>query len=126
MRTLFWPKLQSSGLSLGFKTTALGLIAVFVLAGVLLAGSEEKSVPEFIARGEELFMKKEGLGVKYACIMCHKQEKAIQRSKVELAGDGLPDVINKYVLEKAKGKPLARDSEDMKALIAYVKYKHSI
>ena len=90
-------------------------------------GSEEKPSPELIARGEELFMKKEGLGVKYACIMCHKQEKAIQRSKVELAGEKLPDVINKYLLEKAKGtKPLPKDSDDMKALAAFIKYKHSI
>ena len=88
---------------------------------------EAKPSPELIARGEELFTKKEPLGVKYACIMCHKQEKAIQRSKVDLAGDKLPDVINKYLIEKAKGtKPLPKDSEDMKALAAFIKYKHSI
>lgn len=87
---------------------------------------ESKPSPELIAKGEELFTKKELLGVKYACIMCHKQEKAIQRAKVDLAGDKLPDVINKYILEKAKGKPLSKDSEEIKALVAFIKYKHSI
>ena len=88
---------------------------------------ETKPSSALIAKGEELFTKKEPLGVKYACIMCHKQEKAIQRSKVDLAGDKLPDVINKYLIEKAKGtKPLSKDSEEMKALTAFIKYKHSI
>ena len=88
---------------------------------------ESKPSAELIARGEELFTKKEPLGVKYACIMCHKQEKAIQRSKVDLAGDKLPDVINKYLIEKAKGtKPLPKDSDEIKALVAFIKYKHSV
>ena len=88
---------------------------------------ETKPSPELIARGEELFTKKEPLGVKYACIICHKQEKAIQRSKVDLAGDKLPDVINKYLIEKAKGtKPLPKESDEMKALAAFIKYIHSI
>ena len=88
---------------------------------------ESKPSAELIAKGEELFTKKEPLGVKYACIMCHKQEKAIQRAKVDLAGDKLPDVINKYLIEKAKGtKPLPKDSEDIKALAAFIKYKHSV
>ena len=88
---------------------------------------EEKPSPELLARGEELFTKKQPLGVKYECMTCHKGAKAIQRSKVKLAGEKLPDVINKYLLEKAKGtKPLSKDSDEMKALAAFIKYKHSI
>ena len=106
---------------------ALSGWGIFTITGAAQSASEEKPSPELIARGEELFTKKELLGVKYACIMCHKQEKAIQRSKVELAGEKLPDVINKYLMEKAKGKqPLAKDSDEMKALVAFIKYKHSI
>ncbi len=99
---------------------------VFLFLGTVSYAEDAKPSPELIARGEELFTKKEGLGVKYACILCHKGPKAIERSKVDLAGDNLPDVINKYMVEKAKGKAFPKDSEEIKALAAFIKYKHSI
>jgi len=86
---------------------------------------DEKPSPELIAKGRELFYAKEGLGTKYACILCHQKEKAIKRSKVLQAGDGLPDLINKSLVERAKGKSLDKNSEEMKALMAYILYEHS-
>lgn len=103
----------------------LSFLVFSFLAGASYA-EEGKPSPELIARGEELFLKKEPLGVKYACMLCHKGPKAIERSKIDLAGDNLPDVINKYMVEKAKGKSIPKDSEEMKALVAFIKYKHSI
>ncbi len=84
-----------------------------------------KPSPELIAKGRELFYAKEGLGTKYACILCHQKEKAIKRSKVIKAGDRLPDLINKSLVDKAKGKALDKNSEEMKALAAYITYEHS-
>lgn len=101
----------------------LSLLSFLFLRAVSYA---EEPSPELISRGEELFTTKEPLGIKYACIVCHKGSKAIERSKVEKAGEGLPAVINKYIVEKSKGKPLTKDSEEMRALMAFIKYKHSI
>ncbi len=81
--------------------------------------------PEMIAKGRELFNATAGLGTKYACILCHKKEKVIKKAKIEKAGDQLPAVINKYITTKSKGKALAVDSAEMKALIAYIRYEHS-
>ncbi len=87
----------------------------------------EEPAPEQIAFGRELFNAKEKLGVKFACILCHKQEKAIKKTSLDKLGDKLPEVINLHILEKAKGtKPLARDSEEMKALEAYIRHEHSV
>ena len=81
--------------------------------------------PELIAQGKQLFNQKEGLKVKYACMMCHQQDKAIKKSEIQKVGDKLPAVINKYLTEKAKGPALAAESEEMKALMAYIRYEHS-
>ncbi len=85
----------------------------------------EKPSAEIIAKGKELFNAKEGLKVKFACILCHKGEKAIKASSVEKAGDKLPNVINKYITQKSKGQALAADSAEMQALMAYIRYEHS-
>ena len=85
----------------------------------------DKPSPELIAEGRELFNSIKGLSVKYACILCHKQEKAIKKSVLEKLGDQLPVVINKHITEKAKGPAIAADSEQMKALMAYIRYEHS-
>jgi cytochrome c len=95
---------------------------LFFSGAALLA---EEPSPELIAYGEALFTTKK-LGAKYECLLCHKGEKAIERSKVLMLGDKLPDVINDHLLKKAKGKPIARDSEEMRALVAYITHKHSI
>ena len=112
------------------KSSFLFLFAgLAVSVGVLGAFAEsldEKPSVELITQGKELFTHKEKLGVKYACILCHQGEKAIKRSEVMKLGGRLPDVINKYLVEKAKGKALARDSQEMKALAAYIKYSHSV
>lgn len=81
--------------------------------------------PELIAKGRELFNTKQGLKVKFECILCHKQEKAVKKSDLQKAGDKLPAVMNKYITKKAKGPPLGLESEEMKALIAYIRYEHS-
>ena len=73
-----------------------------------------------VAKGKELFNAKEGLNVKIACILCHKDSKALDPAKMQALGDGLPDVINKYIVEKAKGEAIANDSEEMKALVVYL------
>ncbi len=85
----------------------------------------EKPSAELIAQGRELFNHKEGLKVKFACILCHQQEKAVKKSSAEKLGDKLPVVINKYITGKSKGKALAADSQEMKALAAYILYEHS-
>ena len=96
----------------------------FHLSSVAFA-VEKNASPELIARGKELFNNKESLGTKYACILCHQKEKTLKRSKILQAGEGLPDLINKSLTEKAKGKSLDRNSEEMKALVAYITYEHS-
>lgn len=82
--------------------------------------------PALLTRGRELFHAKEGLGTKFACILCHKQEKAIKRSVVEKLSDAdLAKVINQQLLKKAKGpKPIAADGPEMQALIAYIRQEH--
>ena len=116
------------------KTKVFALVASVILLtfGVFefysrsIAFAVEKDAsPELIAKGRELFNNKEGLGAKYACILCHQKEKTLKRSKVLQAGEGLPDLINKSLTEKAKGKSLDRNSEEMKALVAYITYEHS-
>ena len=94
------------------------------LSGASAQAPADKAPAELIARGRDLFNNKEGLQVKYACIMCHKQNKAIKASAVRKAGDKLPAVINNYLAKKSKGKPLAEDSEQMKALMAYIRHEH--
>ena len=49
----------------------------------------------------------------------------IRISEVQKAGDQLPLVINKYLTGKAKGTALAPDSQEMKALVAYIRHEHS-
>jgi cytochrome c len=89
--------------------------------------AQEEPSPELIARGEELFMQKGGpLGTKFACILCHKGEKAIEKVKVMKLGDKLPEAINGQIVKQAKGKPLPMDGEELKALAAYIRHKHSI
>jgi len=111
----------------------ISLLAVYL--GVFFWGNFQSAIagqalpadvtPEMIAKGKALFDAKEGLGVKYACILCHKQDKAVKKSAVEKAGAKLPVVINKYITTKSKGKALAADSAEMKALEAYIRYEHS-
>ena len=102
------------------------LAAIFGLGAISGVSSDEKPSPELMALGKELFLAKDRLKVKYACILCHQQEKAIKKSEALKWGDKLPEVINKYLVEKAKGKALAEDSEEMRALVAYILYEHSV
>ena len=99
-----------------------GLVSGFLIAAETAA---DTASPELIAQGRDLFNKKEGLKVKFACILCHKDDKAVKASHVAKAGDKLPVVINKYLTKKSKGKALAEDSPEMQALIAYIKYEHA-
>ena len=81
--------------------------------------------PELIAKGRELFNSKDGLKVKFACILCHQQEKAIKKSSVEKLGNHLPAIINQHIVEKSKGQAIPADSPEMKALMTYIRYEHS-
>lgn len=103
------------------------ILTSFILTAAVLAplAYAADASSELIAQGRDLFNKKEGLGSKFACILCHKADKAIKLSDVNKAGEGLPAVINKYLTQKSKGPALAADSEKMKALIAYIKYEHA-
>ena len=94
------------------------------LSGASAQAPADKAPAELIAKGRDLFNNKEGLQVKYACILCHKQNKAVKAAAVQKAGDKLPAVINKYIVKKSKGKPLAENSEEMKALMAYIRHEH--
>ena len=114
------------------KLKMAGLITVFLsLLGVsaLLHAANQivppDVTPELISKGRELFNHKEGLKVKFACILCHQQEKAIKKVNVEKLGDKLPVIINKHIIEKSKGQAVPADSPDMKALMAYIRYEHS-
>ncbi len=107
------------------KISLLGLFLLTAFGFFLWAENPADNSPELIAQGRELFNRKEGLKVKFTCIMCHKQEKAIKKTDVQKAGDKLPAVINKYITDKAKGPTLAADSQEMKALMAYIRYEHS-
>ncbi len=112
-----------------WKMIKVGIFfSAVVLASALAAFSQtpaETPSPELIAKGRDLFNKKEGLAVKFACILCHKKDKAVKKSEIEKAGDKLPAVINKYITTKAKGKALAPDCPEMQALIAYITYEHA-
>jgi mono/diheme cytochrome c family protein len=77
--------------------------------------------PALAVRGKELFEKKEALHAKFSCVTCHRGSKAISAADAAGFGDGLPDVINKYLVQKSKGPALAKDSEEMKALTAYLR-----
>lgn len=107
-----------------FSFAAVGLL-VWVMN--LPASAEDQPSPELLKFGKELFITKEKLGVKYACILCHQREKAIKKSALLKVGGKLPEVINLHILEKAKGsQPLAVESSEMKALMAYIRHEHSI
>ncbi len=100
-----------------------------LLSGIILGGANLKAEDpsaDLIQEGKKLFTTKELLGAKYPCILCHKGEKAIKKSKIAGLGDKLPDVINKYLVQKAKGKALPKDSREMKALVAYIVHEHSV
>ncbi len=109
------------------------LLSVFALFSFLVFASQAQAVetpaakpsPELMAKGRALFNSKEGLKIKFACILCHKQDKAVKLSKIEKLGDKFPTVINKYIVGKSKGKALAADSEEMKALMAYIQFEHA-
>lgn len=112
------------------KILKISLFGLFLLAffGFFLwteSSAVEDASPELITQGRELFNAKEGLKVKFACILCHKAEKAIKKAEVQKLGDKLPKVINQYITGKSKGAPLAPDSAEMKALMAYIRYEHS-
>ncbi len=108
------------------KSLKIILIAFSLSVAVASFAWAEDPSPGLIAKGRDLFTQKEGLGVKFACILCHKNDKAVKKSELVKAGDKLPAVINKYLVEKAKGSaPLAEDSENMKALMAYIQYEHA-
>ena len=99
------------------KNMLFALTGLFVFCFTMGVGFADEAL---VAKGKELFNHKEGLNVKIACILCHKDSKALDPAKMKALGAGLPDVINKYVVEKSKGQALANDSEEMKALIAYL------
>ncbi|OGW69317.1 MAG: hypothetical protein A2036_01575 [Omnitrophica bacterium GWA2_50_21] len=101
----------------------LAVVCAVSFSGVALA---EAPSADLIKQGEQLFNAKEGLGVKFACIMCHKGQKAIKKSEVEKLGATLPDVINEYIVKKSKGTAIAKDSDQMKALVAYITNEHSV
>jgi cytochrome c len=109
------------------KTKAyLFFVLVAVTVGGWLLSAEEEPSEELLKKGETLFTTKEALGVKYQCILCHKGEKAIARAEVLKLGDRLPDTINGQIIKQAKGKPIPKESEEMKALAAYILHKHSV
>ena len=87
---------------------------------------EEAPSPELLKLGRELFTTTGKLGTQYACILCHQKDKAIKRASVEKLGEKLPDVINLHIAEKSKGTPIAKESEEMKALAAYITHEHSV
>lgn len=96
------------------------------LTGLAQKPAEEAPSEELLKKGETLFMTKEGLGVKFQCLLCHKGEKAISRAEVLKLGDKLPDEINGQIIKQAKGKPIPKESEEMKALSAYILHRHSV
>lgn len=112
-----------------FKVVGLITIVLSIFAvNVFLNAADEipaDVTPELLAQGKDLFNHKEGLKVKFECILCHKQDKAIKKSELKKLGDKLPAVINKYLTKKSKGSALAADSQEMKALMAYIRYEHS-
>ncbi|HLD56110.1 MAG TPA: hypothetical protein VJA00_00665 [Candidatus Omnitrophota bacterium] len=95
------------------------MMLFFSLFVTSIAFAEED--PALVAKGKELFENKAGLNTKLACILCHKGEKALKPARITELGDALPDTINKYMVEKAKGTAIAKDSEEMKALMAYLR-----
>ena len=100
----------------------------FLSLNVLLHAADNvpsEVTPELIAQGKQLFNHKEGLKVKFACILCHQQENAIKKSSVGKLGNNLPAIINKHIVEKAKGLAIPADSPEMKALMTYIRYEHS-
>ena len=108
-----------------FFSAGFVLLVVSVILSSHFASAEDAS-PELITQGRELFNSTKGLGNKFACILCHKKDKAIKHAEVVKLGDKLPDMINKYLVEKSKGKALDKNSEEMKALVAYIVHEHSV
>ena len=107
----------------------LFLLSGSIAASLAVSGDPggERPSPELLKLGKELFTTKDRLGTKYACILCHQKEKAIKKSSLAKLGDKLPEAINARLLKESKGtKPLARNSEEMKALEAYITHEQSV
>ena len=113
----------------GWKLALLavtGVTLVFLVSRTSNA-LDTRPTPELLKQGKGLFYQtKDKLGAKFNCILCHQKEKAIKHVEAVKLGDKLPDVINAHLVEKSKGKPLAKDSQEMKALTVYILNEHSI
>lgn len=108
-----------------FFASVLSLSFFLVPAPVVKAQDPAAAPPQaLIDKGRELFTSKDALGGKFACILCHKNDKAVKKSTIQKLGDKLPLAINKNLTERAKGKKLAEDSEEMQALVAYMRHEH--
>ncbi len=111
------------------KKNILSVIAFILFTAAVsspLSYAADAPSADLVAKGKDLFTSKKGLAVKFECILCHKQPgKEIKKAHIAKLGDKFPSTINKYITTKSKGKAIAENSEEMKALMAYIQQEHA-
>lgn len=93
-------------------------IMVLVLIG--LAGAAPAADKDPVARGKELFNSKSLGSNGKSCAKCHPNGKSLEGIG-SYNEQQLGEVVNSCIERSLAGKPLAADSTDLKALIAYLR-----
>jgi cytochrome c len=103
------------------KVMMICLLIVGLVSAVAFAGATED-------KGKTLFNDAKFAGGSKACASCHKDgkglENAADKKEFKLAGKtqkSLEEAINVCIVNMNKGKAIDVKSEDMKAMVAYVK-----
>ncbi len=103
------------------KKALFSMILLFIFCGISFADSK------LIERGKTLFNDPQLGKTGSSCNSCHPNGKGLEKSatKKEFSVMGKPvksleDVINFCIASAMKGKALDKNSQDMKALVAYI------
>lgn len=96
-----------------------GLLGTFSLL-VALATATSSFAGDPVTRGRELFTSRQ-LGTNgKSCSTCHADAGKF-RKVATYKDETLVDIVNNCIEKALKGKPLPPDSDDMKALVAYLR-----
>lgn len=96
------------------------LCAMIVLAAGLAYAKGH--LPE--ERGKKLFNDPMFAGGSKSCSTCHPDGKGIKKSAAE--GKNLEEIVNRCIVNGNGGRPIPRDSAQMKDIISYIKSLHGL
>lgn len=104
------------------KTMALGVLGLaLALPAVLTAQTPEQ-------RGQALFQNPKAFGGQTSCSACHPGgrglEQAAAKTSFRIMGqrqNNLAEAVNFCIINANRGQAIAEDSEEMRAIIAYLK-----